>query len=71
MKMSLYLRALKALPNCFLDDRTRFVNIDDSSMIVIHPDYVPRRWNARTKHGWVNLEIRTAQGCSPRPIRTL
>ena len=39
MTQSLYLRAIKTLPDYFIDDETRFAPVDDFRMVVANPRF--------------------------------
>ena len=49
MKQSTYIRAIKALPEYFTEDNTRFAPIDATRMVVANPRYKAMWWDAGEK----------------------
>ena len=55
-KQSVYIKALKALPDYFIDEQTRFATIDDNRMIVANPRFAPMWYDAaKKKPKWIVL----------------
>lgn len=48
-KQSTYIRAVKALPEYFIDDQTRLATVDDFMMVVANPRFAPMWYDAKAK----------------------
>ncbi len=48
-KQVVYITAIKALPDYFVEEKTRFATIDDNRMIVANPQFAPLYYDAADK----------------------
>ena len=48
-KQSVYIRAVKVLPDYFIDDETRLATVDDDVMAVANPKFAPMWYDDQAK----------------------
>ncbi len=48
-KQAVYIRAVKALPNYFIDEDTRLATVDDHMMAVANPKFKPMWYDDKQK----------------------
>ena len=48
-KQATYLRAVKALPDYFVDEQTRLACVDDDMMVAANPRFAPMWYDAKHK----------------------